>query len=79
MTSKEIEQKILALKRPGIDAKYLIEAELDDLVALIQQAKIEELEDMKMYDWALDNDEDPNDAVHNQCNARISELKGETK
>jgi hypothetical protein len=38
MTSKEIEQKILALKRPDIDAKYLIEAELDDLVALIQQA-----------------------------------------
>lgn len=72
MTSKEIEEKILALKRPGIKAKYLIEAELDDLVALIQQARVDQTRVIRdrfvrsgwEYKWLTEV---------------ISELKGESK
>lgn len=48
----EIEQRIKALKRPDpIKAKYLIEAELDDLVALFEQAELRGYE-LGVCSWA---------------------------
>lgn len=41
----------------------------------VKRARVEEMEYMKSYDWALSDDEDPNDAVHSQCNYRIKELE----